>query len=332
MIAPSLPSSERALSSVAPDSATFSCPVSSLATPKGEGEPSGVLFRASGRVILDEGWKVIYKNITDSSDENTPDGNSSPLGEAGWGLGESGPHFPSLSEKWTQPPKPYTEATLLRAMETAGKFVDNEELRDAMKENGIGRPSTRAAIIETLFKRRYIRKERKSLVATPTGVELIGIIHEELLKSAELTGIWEKKLREIEKKQYDAKTFIEELKQMVTDIINQVRNDNSNRRVAVTTEADLKKKKAKPASQPSNLNAPAGFQPNPRAGRSSKPRNAQSQKPKTTEEVKAEHNPDEVIGMPCPICHEGHIIKGKTAYGCSRWKEGCTYRLPFDQA
>ncbi len=330
--APSLPSSERALSSVAPDSATFSCPVSSLATPKGEGEPSGVLFRASGRVILDEGWKVIYKNVTDSSDENTPDGNSSPLGEAGWGLGESGPHFPSLSEKWTQPPKPYTEATLLRAMETAGKFVDNEELRDAMKENGIGRPSTRAAIIETLFKRRYIRKERKSLVATPTGVELIGIIHEELLKSAELTGIWEKKLREIEKKQYDAKTFIEELKQMVTDIINQVRNDNSNRRVAVTTEADLKKKKAKPASQPSNLNAPAGFQPNPRAGRSSKPRNAQSQKPKTTEEVKAEHNPDEVIGMPCPICHEGHIIKGKTAYGCSRWKEGCTYRLPFDQA
>ena len=331
--APSLPSSERALSSVAPDSATFSCPVSSLATPKGEGEPSGVLFRTSGKVIIDDGWKIIYKGTpSEESDENTQDGNSSPLGEAGWELGESGPHFPSLSEKWTQPPKPYTEATLLRAMETAGKFVDNEELRDAMKENGIGRPSTRAAIIETLFKRRYIRKERKSLVATPTGVELIGIIHEELLKSAELTGIWEKKLREIEKKQYDAKTFIEELKQMVTDIINQVRNDNSNRRVAVTTEADLKKKKAKPASQPSNLNAPAGFQPNPRAGRSSKPRNAQSQKPKTTEEVKAEHNPDEVIGMPCPICHEGHIIKGKTAYGCSRWKEGCTYRLPFDQA
>ena len=302
-------------------------------SPKGEGEPSGVLFRTSGKVIIDDGWKIIYKGTpSEESDENTPDGNSSPLGEAGWELGESGPHFPSLSEKWTQPPKPYTEATLLRAMETAGKFVDNEELRDAMKENGIGRPSTRAAIIETLFKRRYIRKERKSLVATPTGVELIGIIHEELLKSAELTGIWEKKLREIEKKQYDAKTFIEELKQMVTDIINQVRNDNSNRRVAVTTEADLKKKKAKPASQPSNLNAPAGFQPNPRAGRSSKPRNAQSQKPKTTEEVKAEHNPDEVIGMPCPICHEGHIIKGKTAYGCSRWKEGCTYRLPFDQA
>ena len=301
-------------------------------SPKGEEKPSGVLFRTSGRTILDEGWKVIYKkNTVESTDDEenaSDDDRSLPV----FSKGESGPHLPMLSEKWTQPPKPYTEATLLRAMETAGKFVDNEELRDAMKENGIGRPSTRAAIIETLFKRRYIRKERKSLVATPTGVELIGIIHEELLKSAELTGIWEKKLREIEKKQYDAKTFIEELKQMVTDIINQVRNDNSNRRVAVTTEADLKKKKAKPASQPSNLNAPAGFQPNPRAGRNTKSRNAQSPKPKTTEEVKAEHNPDEVIGMPCPICHEGHIIKGKTAYGCSRWKEGCTYRLPFDQA
>ena len=301
-------------------------------SPKGEEKPSGVLFRTSGRTILDEGWKVIYKkNTVESTDDEenaSDDDRSLPV----FSKGESGPHLPMLSEKWTQPPKPYTEATLLRAMETAGKFVDNEELRDAMKENGIGRPSTRAAIIETLFKRRYIRKERKSLVATPTGVELIGIIHEELLKSAELTGIWEKKLREIEKKKYDAKTFIEELKQMVTDIINQVRNDNSNRRVAVTTEADLKKKKAKPASPLSNLNAPAGFQPNPRAGRNTKSRNAQSPKPKTTEEVKAEHNPDEVIGMPCPICHEGHIIKGKTAYGCSRWKEGCTYRLPFDQA
>ncbi|MBQ8710985.1 MAG: DNA topoisomerase 3 [Bacteroidaceae bacterium] len=295
-------------------------------SPKGEGKPSGVLFRASGRVILDEGWKVIYKNITDSSDENTPDGNSSPLGEAGWGL-ESGPHFPSLSEKWTQPPKPYTEATLLRAMETAGKFVDNEELRDAMKENGIGRPSTRAAIIETLFKRRYIRKERKNLIATPTGVELIGIIHEELLKSAELTGRWEKKLREIERHQYDAPTFIAELKQMVTDIINQVRNDHSNRQVTVTTEEDLKKKKAPKAV---STNAPAGFQPKKKS--TSKKSASSSKVTKSTEQVKAEHNPDEIIGMPCPVCHEGHIIKGKTAYGCSRWKEGCTYRLPFEQA
>ena len=292
------------------------------------GEVASVLFRTSGRTILDEGWKVIYKkNSAESAEDEenlTDDDRSLPI----FTKGESGPHIPSLTEKWTQPPKPYTEATLLRAMETAGKFVDNEELRDAMKENGIGRPSTRAAIIETLFKRRYIRKDRKSLVAPPTGVELIGIIHEELLKSAELTGIWEKKLREIERHQYDAQTFIAELKQMVTDIINQVRNDKSNRQVAVTTEEDLKKKAKKVA--PSNV--PAGFQPSSRAGRSSKPRNAQSQKPKSTEEVKAEHNPDEVIGMPCPLCHEGHIIKGKTAYGCSRWKEGCTYRLPFDQA
>ena len=296
-------------------------------------ELDSVLFRTSGRIILDEGWKVIYKKTTSESaddEENAADDDRSlPV----FVKGESGPHLPMLSEKWTQPPKPYTEATLLRAMETAGKFVDNEELRDAMKENGIGRPSTRAAIIETLFKRRYIRKERKNLIATPTGVELIGIIHEELLKSAELTGIWEKKLREIEKKQYDAKTFIEELKQMVVDLINQVRNDNSNRHVAITTEEDLKKKKAPRAPKgegsrdvgASSSNAPAGFQPQKKAA-------SKKSTKKTTEEVKAEHNPDSIIGLPCPVCHEGHIVKGKTAYGCSRWKEGCTYRLPFDKA
>ena len=289
-----------------------------------------VLFRTSGRVILDEGWKAIYKknaaeNADDEENKANDDDRSLPL----FKKGEQGQHLPMLSEKWTQPPKPYTEATLLRAMETAGRFVDNEELRDAMKENGIGRPSTRAAIIETLFKRRYIRKERKNLIATPTGVELIGIIHEELLKSAELTGLWEKKLREIERRQYDAQTFIAELKQMVTDIINTVRNDHSNRHVAVTTEEDLKKKKTrKPVESKdttASSNAPAGFQPK---------RKSTSRKPaqKTTEEVKATHNPDEVIGMPCPLCKEGHIIKGRTAYGCSRWQEGCTYRLPFEQA
>jgi DNA topoisomerase-3 len=294
-------------------------------------ETDVVLFRTSGRAILEEGWKIIYKkNATEGTEEEekvTDDNRSLPVFQKG----ENGSHIPSLIEKWTQPPKPYTEATLLRAMETAGKFVDNEELRDAMKENGIGRPSTRAAIIETLFKRRYIRKERKNLIATPTGVELIGIIREELLKSAELTGIWEKKLREIERRQYDAQVFISELKQMVADLINQVRSDNSNRHIAITTEEDLKKKTKKVA--PANAsNAPAGFQPSSRAGRSPKSGKSQSPKPKTMEEVKAEHNPDEVIGMPCPLCHEGHIVKGKAAYGCSRWKEGCTYRLPFDQA
>ena len=203
-----------------------------------------VLFRTSGRVILEEGWKVIYKkNVQESSDDEdnaAEDDRSLPL----FKKGESGPHTPSLTEKWTQPPKPYTEATLLRAMETAGKFVDNEELRDAMKENGIGRPSTRAAIIETLFKRRYIRKERKSLVATPTGVELIGIIHEELLKSAELTGIWEKKLRDIEHQQYDAGQFIQELKDQITTIVHDVMADPTNRRITITPDEAEKKKKS----------------------------------------------------------------------------------------
>ncbi len=303
-------------------------------------EMDDVLFRTSGRVIVDEGWKVVYKSLSaDMCDNTTDEAGEDQSGLPAFRVGESGPHVPSLAEKWTQPPKPYTEATLLRAMETAGKFVDNEELRDAMKENGIGRPSTRAAIIETLFKRRYIRKERKNLFATPTGIELIGIIHEELLKSAELTGIWEKKLREIEKKQYDAKTFIDELKHMVTDLVNTVRNDHAVRRVSVTTDDDLKKKsprkKVKMSSVPmtdgdvsggadnavsSASNVPAGFQPKKK--RLKKIDSA-------LEQVKAEYNPDDMIGMPCPLCKEGHIIKGNAAYGCSRWKEGCTYRMPF---
>lgn len=303
-------------------------------------EMDDVLFRTSGRVIVDEGWKVVYKSLSaDMCDNTTDEAGEDQSGLPAFRVGESGPHVPSLAEKWTQPPKPYTEATLLRAMETAGKFVDNEELRDAMKENGIGRPSTRAAIIETLFKRRYIRKERKNLFATPTGIELIGIIHEELLKSAELTGIWEKKLREIEKKQYDAKTFIDELKHMVTDLVNTVRNDHAVRRVSVTTDDDLKKKmprkKVKTSSVPmtdgdvsggadnavsSASNVPAGFQPKKKRLKKMDP---------ALEQVKAEYNPDDMIGMPCPLCKEGHIIKGNAAYGCSRWKEGCTYRMPF---
>lgn len=282
-----------------------------------------VLFRTSGRTIIDEGWKVIYKKDVSSEQEDEEANNQNTASTLPvFQKKEQGPHVPSLNEKWTQPPKPYTEATLLRAMETAGKFVDNDELRDAMKENGIGRPSTRAAIIETLFKRRYIRKERKNLVATPTGVDLIGIIHEELLKSAELTGQWEKKLRDIEHHKYDAKQFLDELKAMVTEIVQTVRTDASNRRVAVTTDEDLKKKTQR---KKGGGEAPAGFQPK-----------TPSPKPKTpapsTAEVKAAYNPDDMIGMPCPICHQGQIIKGRTAYGCSRWKEGCTYRLPFEQA
>ncbi len=209
-------------------------------TGRAGGESSPIPFRATGKRIVDPAWRVLWEKTPSNSPkgEDTEGAeNVSPLGEDGKGLtvafkkGESGPHVPTLTEKQTTPPKPYTEATLLRAMETAGKLVDDDELRDALKENGIGRPSTRAAIIETLFKRNYIRRVRKSLAPTPTGIELISLIREELLKSAELTGIWEKKLRQIERHEYDAATFIAELKQMVTDIVLTVMQDNSNRRV-----------------------------------------------------------------------------------------------------
>ncbi len=194
-------------------------------------------FRVSGKRIIDPAWRVLWekkKNEETASDEEHQQDEERTL--PAFKKGESGPHEPNLAEKQTTPPKPYTEATLLRAMETAGKFVEDDELRDALKENGIGRPSTRAAIIETLFKRGYIRRVRKSLAPTPTGIELIGLIHEELLKSAELTGIWERKLRQIERHEYDAKTFIEELKQMVSDIVMAVLSDNSNRHVVAATD------------------------------------------------------------------------------------------------
>lgn len=257
-----------------------------------------ILFRTSAKQPVEEGWKVIYqKKTVDADEENTDEESKLPA----FTKGESGPHTPNLTEKWTQPPKPYTEATLLRAMETAGKLVDNDELRDALKENGIGRPSTRAAIIETLFKRKYIRKEKKNLWATPTGVELIGLIREELLKSAELTGIWEHKLRQIERHEYEAKTFLEELKGMVTEIVNTVLSDNSNRRVAITTEEEKKPRKR---STPSPT--------------------------KTTKATPKLVISDNLLGQPCPVCKQGQIIKGKTAYGCSRWKEGCNFRMNFE--
>ena len=185
------------------------------------GESAGVEFKTSGKVITEPGWRVVFAG--EATDDDKEKENILPE----FTKGESGPHTPGLAEKWTQPPKNYTEATLLRAMETAGKLVEDEELRDAMKENGIGRPSTRAAIIETLFKRNYIRREKKNIVATQTGIELIGLIRNELLKSAELTGRWEKKLRDIERRQYEAKTFIEELKAMLNEVVNDVLRDNS---------------------------------------------------------------------------------------------------------
>ena len=189
------------------------------------GESADVKFKTTGKEITEPGWRVVFAG--EQVDDKEEKENLLPS----FTVGESGPHTPGLAEKWTQPPKYYTEATLLRAMETAGKLVDNEELRDAMKENGIGRPSTRAAIIETLFKRNYIKREKKNIVATPTGIELIGTIRNELLKSAELTGQWEKKLRDIEKRQYEAKTFIEELKAMLNDVVRDVLSDCSTSRI-----------------------------------------------------------------------------------------------------
>ena len=274
-------------------------------------KPEKIEFKVSGKEILEPGWREVYaKDVKANDEEDSQDSNAG--GDAGNGAnkkenveertlpsfvkGESGDHTPTLTEKWTTPPKYYTEATLLRAMETAGKFVEDEELRAALKENGIGRPSSRAGIIETLFKRHYIRRQRKNLMATPTGIELIDTIHEELLKSCELTGIWEKKLRDIEHKTYDPGQFINELKEQINQIVNDVLADNSSR-ITTTTEEDLKKKepkKKKAAPKPKKLPAD-----------------------------------DSIIGKVCPVCGQGTIIKGKTAYGCSNWKGGCKFRLPF---
>lgn len=279
------------------------------------GKVDDVEFKVSGKQISDPGWRVLYAKDAQQVDSDDKKNQDEERTLPAFTKGESGPHTPTLTEKWTTPPKYYTEATLLRAMETAGKFVDDEELRAALKENGIGRPSSRANIIETLFKRRYIKRERKNIVATPTGIELIDTIKEELLKSCELTGIWEKKLRDIEHKKYDAGQFINELKQQITTIVNDVLADNSNRHVTVLTDEDLKKKSRKKATSP---------------------------KKKTETEVDKTGNNDEktvqslpaddsIIGTPCPVCGKGHIVKGKTAYGCDRWREGCTFRMPFKQ-
>ena len=220
-------------------------------------------FKVTGREVLKPGWRVVFTDPSDQSDESDKSEDSENTKSLpAFVKGESGAHVPQLKEKTTTPPKYYTEATLLRAMETAGKTVEDEELRDAMKENGIGRPSTRAAIIEKLYQRKYIQKQGKSLRATEVGIELIHTIISPLLKSAELTGLWEKKLREIERGEYTAQQFLDELKQMTSGVVR-----------------DVKTNKA---------------------------------------------------GMLCPVCRQGLIIRGNTRYGCSRWREGCTYAEPFD--
>lgn len=253
-------------------------------------------FKASGKEILKDGWRVIYNKdksqVTDDKENDDDDNGIMPT----FVEGESGPHEPSLLKKTTQPPKNYTEGTLLRAMETAGKFVDDDELRDAMKENGIGRPSTRASIIETLHKRHYIAKQRKSLVATPAGIQLIDTIKEELLKSAKLTGLWENKLRKIERGEFSAQQFIDELKVLVNEIVLNVLKDNSSTTIAVPDFNSKYKEKS------SNTN---------------KEKKTRKPRIKSIEEIS------------CPVCGKGHIIKGRTAYGCSDFNN-CNMRLPFD--
>ena len=228
-------------------------------------------FRVTGREVLKPGWRAVFANLTaalpqgegDSPDnQEAQDNPENAKSLPSFTKGESGPHIPQLKEKTTTPPKYYTEATLLRAMETAGKTVDNEELREAMKENGIGRPSTRASIIEKLYQRQYIQKQGKSIRATEVGIDLIHTIISPLLKSAELTGLWEKKLREIERGEYTARQFFDELKEMTAGVVREVKTNKA--------------------------------------------------------------------GMLCPVCRQGLIIRGKTRYGCSRWREGCTYAEPFD--
>ena len=294
------------------------------------GKVEDVEFKVSGKEILEPGWRTIYaQQQTSTPQPNNPQPSSSEDDDKRdeertlptFVKGESGPHTPTLTEKWTTPPKYYTEATLLRAMETAGKFVDDETLRAALKENGIGRPSSRAGIIETLFKRHYIRRERKNLIATATGIELIDIIHEELLKSCELTGIWEKKLRDIEHKKYEAADFINELKQQVTEIVYDVLRDNSNRRVTITTDEDLKKAKKKKTAAPKKTAAKSAATLS-----TASTKNAAASPQPATSEPSAD---DSIIGTTCPVCGKGTIIKGKTAYGCSNWKNGCTYRVAF---
>ena len=300
------------------------------------GKVEDVEFKVSGKEILEPGWRTIYAQQQTSHPNNPSTSqplNSQPSSSEDddkqdeertlptFVKGESGPHTPTLTEKWTTPPKYYTEATLLRAMETAGKFVDDETLRAALKENGIGRPSSRAGIIETLFKRHYIRRERKNLIATATGIELIDIIHEELLKSCELTGIWEKKLRDIEHKKYEAADFINELKQQVTEIVYDVLRDNSNRRVTITTDEDLKKAKKKKTAAPKKAAAKSAA-----TSSTASTKNAAASPQPATSEPSAD---DSIIGTTCPVCGKGTIIKGKTAYGCSNWKNGCTYRVAF---
>ncbi len=262
------------------------------------GKVDDVDFKATGKVITDLGWRVLYQKETPAENaegEQQTESDSQNLPD--FVKGETGEHLPRTVKKTSQPPKLYTEGTLLRAMETAGRTVDDETLRDALKENGIGRPSTRAAIIETLFRRKYIERRRKSIIATQAGIDLINVIKDELLKSAGLTGQWENKLRRISRGEYSSTEFVEELKQMISQIVIQVLSDNSCTRIETEPEPAKTEKKAK---------SPA-------------------------KRKKAEPKIKDLAQIICPLCGKGHVLKGRTAYGCSEFASGCTFRLPFDQ-
>lgn len=254
------------------------------------GKVARTTFKTSGKEILKPGWRVVFSDVSSEDDANENDtDNSTSSGKAlpSFTKGEEGDHTPELKERQTQPPKYYTEATLLRAMETAGKLVDDEDLREAMKEQGIGRPSTRANIIETLYKRNYIAKVKRSQIhATPLGQELIDKIGSELLKSAELTGQWEYKLRQIERRELETSTFLSELKTMTHTLVNDVLSSGSS----------------------------LGGQD-------------------SSQEVSPPTSATTATSLPpvCPKCGRGYIIRGRTSYGCSAYREGCDYRLPFEK-
>ncbi len=261
-------------------------------------------FKATGKVIIDPGWRTLYKSNDEKDSAENSDDKDNQEGSSLLPVfheGESGPHKPFLAKKTSQPPKYYTEGTLLRAMETAGRTVDSEELREAMKDNGIGRPSTRAAIIETLFKRRYIYRDRKNIMASQAGIDLIATINEELLKSAKLTGIWENKLRQIERGSYSPAMFIREISELIRQIVLNVLSDNSNRRIVTESEED-RKKAAKAAK-----------------GGEEKPKKVRAPRVTKLEQVV------------CPVCGKGHIVKGRAAFGCSEFRSGCTFRLSFEE-
>lgn len=281
------------------------------------GQCEKYVFKATGKVILEPGWRVLFADEKKASEEPQVDGKEQEKEPdngimPAFTVGESGPHKPALAEKMTQPPKPYTEGTLLRAMETAGQSIEDEELREAMKENGIGRPSTRSAIIETLFRRGYLTRQRKTIWATQAGCDLIDIIRDDLVKSPRLTGIWENKLRRIEQGTFTAQDFLNELKEMVGRIVLNVLNDNSGRSIETITEDNTAKtvkgaKSSKSAAAKASASSASG---------------TASKAPRKPAIRKLEQ-------IPCPLCGQGHIIKGRTAYGCSRFREGCPLRLMF---